>query len=100
MAAAPAGRRLRSRRALLLVALLAGVVAGAAAPARAAAPPRVPAAKLDFSGVGLCEEAGGGQAVRVCYQRKLLALIEASRDPANALPQVDLYAHSVGGVLD
>ncbi len=71
-----------------------------ALPARAAAPLQVPAAKLDFSGVGLCEEAGGGQAVRVCYQRKLLALIEASRDPAGALPQVDLYAHSVGGALD
>ena len=84
----------------LLIAVAAVVTLGAALPVRAAPPPQVPAPKLNFSGVGLCEEAGGGLAVRVCYQRKLLALIEASRDPAGALPQVDRYAHSVGGVLD
>lgn len=92
--------RQRVLRALVLVAVLAGVMAVTAGPALAASPSGAPAKMLDFSGVGLCEEAGGGQAVRVCYQRKLLALIEASRDPATALPQVDLYAHSVGGVLD
>lgn len=87
--------------ATVVVAIVGAAIAlGPSAVAWGAELSQAPAPQLDFSGVGLCEEAGGGQAVRVCYQRKILLLLEASRDPATAVPQVDSYAHSVGGVLD
>ena len=84
-------------RVLAVAVALAGALAAAGlAPAARAAPP----AALDTSGLARCEEAGGGQALRVCYQRKILGLLEATRDPASGLPQVDVFAHEIGGILD
>ena len=84
----------RAAAALAALACAAALVAGL--PAAAAAAPRA----LDTSRLALCEEAGGGSAVKVCYQRKILALLEGARDPASGMPEIDVYAHRVGGLLD
>jgi hypothetical protein len=36
---------------------------------------------------------------QACLAQKLLQLIEQSRDPADELPRIDAYAHSIGGWL-
>lgn len=99
MTAAPAVRSARlaqARRPLTLALLAAALALGCGvAPYGAAAA----GSGLDTSRLARCEEAGGGQAVQVCYQRKILALLEGSRDPAGGMPQIDAYAHSVGGLL-
>ena len=81
-----------------LVAAVAAALAVAVAPAVAGS--RAAPQPLDTSGLARCEEAGGGQALRVCYQRKILALLESTRDPATGMPQIDAYAHAAGGILD
>ena len=92
------------------VALLAALIGGAltvtvgwfaftgdpAATAPAASTP----GRITTRGLAVCEQSGGVLALRVCYQRKVLALLEAGRDPAGDMPKIDAYAHSVGGPLD
>ena len=92
------------------VALLAALIGGAltvtvgwlaftghpAATSRAASTP----ARIATRGLALCEQSGGVLALRVCYQRKILGLLEAGGDPAGDMPKIDAYVHSVGGPLD
>jgi hypothetical protein len=56
--------------------------------------------RIATRGLAACEQSFGVLALRVCYQRKILALLETGGDPAADMPKIDAYAHSIGGPLD
>ncbi|HZT15135.1 MAG TPA: hypothetical protein VFA19_04240 [Gaiellaceae bacterium] len=102
MRAAASHRRSRLRRSAALVVLACAALAPAAL---AGGGPGGPVSgygphKQEARAVLACAYASGKVGpYRTCLESKLLQLIVSTHDPADELPRIDAYAHSVGGWL-
>src|SRR4051794_38427164 len=75
---------------VLLVVLAAGLLA---APALAQPKPSIGTA------VRLCEDVASQEMRDHCYVQQLLAVVDASGDPADEVPRIGAYAQKHGGYL-
>ena len=80
---------------LVVACALFGARAGAAGPPVSDAP----SSGITSGLLGECSVLQQRQQTR-CYERGLLALVESSGDPAQALPRIDRQVHATGGVIE
>ncbi len=82
--------------------LLGGVALAACGGHKAATPPQAAAVDRDVAGaVRLCDAGEGNSLARtqVCFQRRLLAIVEPTTDTAIELPLIDAAARQQGGYI-